>query len=73
MISCGVVVARGRGPQHGALQSQHADLRVERGGVRTGDAGHAELAVEHAPDRRQVDAELAQRAHQLARAAALAS
>lgn len=45
-------------------QAQDADLRIQRSRVRRGDVGEADLAIEYARDRRQVDAELAQGAHE---------
>jgi hypothetical protein len=63
VISWGGLAPRGT-PRDGARQAQDADLRIERGCVGGGDVHQAELSSEHAPDRRQVDAELAQRAHE---------
>lgn len=59
----GAVVSR-REQRDVSGQAQNADLRIQGSRVRRGDVGEADLAIEHACDRRQVDAEVAQGAHE---------
>ena len=59
-----VAGSSGDRPQHRALDAQHPDLGVDRRRVGGGDVGDRELPLEHAPDGREIDPELAQRPHQ---------
>ena len=52
-------------PQHGPAEPQHADLRVQGGGVRPGDLGERGLPGEDPLHGGEVEPQLAEGAHQV--------